>query len=528
MLINTDASAIAEIADKLIDSRQALPYGKGWLTSQYDENKQPKLIIQEGLLSGMPGITLLLMEIYEYTRVEKYFQAIIEGIEFLDHYIKLNRTTNYSLYTGRMGTAWTFTKMWQLTGNGTYLECALQIARESIHEFLDADTTDDSFENGRSGVLFFLLWLHQESEYEEVLLLINLYIKKILSGVQYRVTGIGWKQPNEHIHHTPGSGTGNAAISYVFDRLGKYFKNDSFHYIAQNAFRTESGITVSEFFTFQLLKPDGIPLFWTPSITEAVIPTSTPISYPLLHISYAEIRKIVLSKTFNRTIYLLEHFKPEALQVFFNEQPADITIDHIGFMSLAESIISQLSGDRQILLDEIFNLERLKWHIGVEHNNNALNNEHILATRKRSAYILNADEDAFFATALRLCPQTFIFTTTFYPHMNLHQGLNEKNIKKEKTAIVLKPVSHNTRVREKRITELYELEYQNEGFIKELIVKETSGTLLSFFKEGNTISAVLNTILADDQNATSQTGKINEIINEIRYYISEQILLPVN
>jgi Lanthionine synthetase C-like protein len=191
------------------------------------------------ILSGMSGISLFLIGLYKQTTETKYLAAVTDSIDRLSER-KSPLKEKYSLYTGLMGVAYTLIQLHEITHDYSYLDKALQIAKNSAKKFVNDENTNDTLFDGRAGCLLTLLHLHAASREKWLLLSINQLIRKIIENMQSDDSGVFWSMNDTNVKAECGFAYGASGIAYVFLELGHYFQNKSFYYIAEEAFSYEN------------------------------------------------------------------------------------------------------------------------------------------------------------------------------------------------------------------------------------------------------------------------------------------------
>ncbi len=224
------------IGDGFIEKSLKGEVGIYWKTLTYsDGNTTWKE--SESIYSGVSGIALFLMELFEATKEEKYLHAAEESLLWCWKYHEDNPTDYYALFTGRLGLAYVFSIASDITGKEEYLKKAIVIALESGKPSVHA--VDDLI-NGAAGTLIGLLILHQKSKDDRLIEKIEFYTSFLIDRGNFGNTGIYWDRGNKQTTGLCGFSHGTSGIGYAFLQLGKYFNNSAFYFLAEMAFAYEN------------------------------------------------------------------------------------------------------------------------------------------------------------------------------------------------------------------------------------------------------------------------------------------------
>jgi|GEM_PF-4266240 len=212
---------------------KALTIGDHLLTALERDNVKEKDVI-----SGLTGILIFILQLYEINPDLKYISAAKKGID------KLSGEAGYicdnpSLYKGYMGAAYISMRIYQLTGDEKHKGKALELADKSAKYLLHYGYASDTLFNGRAGILQALLHLHAISGERRLLNMINQFIGKIIKNAKSDGRGLFWSTSNTNVRGECGYGYGASGTASVFLELGYYFRNEAFYYIAEKAFQYE-------------------------------------------------------------------------------------------------------------------------------------------------------------------------------------------------------------------------------------------------------------------------------------------------
>jgi len=229
-----------KIGDEIINS--AIKEEEGWRWATYDIHNKPS--DQFSIYNGNAGIIIFLIELFKVTADEKYFIAIYNGCEWLK---KSNSTYDYaknnlSFFTGLGSIVYVFIEMYKLTNHRTYLALSIDITKNSIsNQSINKSKNINDLLLGNAGILLTLLHLHNELDNELdnvdwILENIEVYIDLLLKNSIYTSEGICWDITSSSIRPLCGFSHGASGVAFIFVELAKYFNNDSFYWIAENAF----------------------------------------------------------------------------------------------------------------------------------------------------------------------------------------------------------------------------------------------------------------------------------------------------
>ncbi|ELR69220.1 Lanthionine biosynthesis protein LanM [Fulvivirga imtechensis AK7] len=234
------------IGDSLLAKAHKNEDGYWWETMSLGADSQAEWHISESLYSGVAGIVYFFMELHKRTNDPKYREAMVEGARWLDKYCTDNKTSYYAFYTGRMGVAYLMLQLAEYFKDDTYKEKALQIV-ENCESFLEGDRLIDDLINGSSGAILGLLHLHAATGSEKILKKIEHFTEHLLSRAHFGKQGLYWDRSSNNITGLCGFSHGASGIGYVFLELGHYFGNQTFYWIAEQAFAYENHVYNAEY-----------------------------------------------------------------------------------------------------------------------------------------------------------------------------------------------------------------------------------------------------------------------------------------
>lgn len=242
MTTHTNETLLLEairIGDELLAKAEAGPDGYSWSTITAGPNNNIAWEKGEGIYNGVSGIVLLFIELYRHTKDKRYYEAAVQGMNWTWNHCTNQQTDYYAFFTGRLGVAYTLLKMYELTGDESYIQKSISIARES-HIILNSSRPIDDLINGVSGALLCLLHIHSASGDEQLLPIIDSFIKFLADRAHHGKQGLYWDRGPDQVTGLCGFSHGASGIGFAFLEAGRYFGNEAFYWIAEQAFQYET------------------------------------------------------------------------------------------------------------------------------------------------------------------------------------------------------------------------------------------------------------------------------------------------
>ncbi|MCP4214272.1 MAG: hypothetical protein GY765_06430, partial [bacterium] len=185
------------------------------------------------------GIALYLLELFKFTKEEKYKDAAVSGMHWVLDYCEKNPSEYYALFTGRLGVPFALLRMAEVLDESHWQEKALELAKPCSASIEGNHRVDDLI-NGSAGTLLGLLHLHSATGEKWIVELIDRFALNLLEVSNPGPGGMYWDRSHQAISGLCGFSHGAAGIGYVYLEMGRYFKNDAFFQIAHQAFLYES------------------------------------------------------------------------------------------------------------------------------------------------------------------------------------------------------------------------------------------------------------------------------------------------
>jgi len=191
------------------------------------------------LYSGAAGLALFFLELHRQTGREAYREAAVEGMRWAVRHCQRNPAQDYAFFTGRMGVAYALKRMFDATRDASYLEQAVRVARPCVTLLQTRPAVDDLM-GGTAGALLGLIHLHAAVGERWVLEAMDAFVKRLLDRAHLGPRGLYWGRSPTHIRGLCGFSHGASSVGFVFLELGRYLQNESFYWLAEQAFAYES------------------------------------------------------------------------------------------------------------------------------------------------------------------------------------------------------------------------------------------------------------------------------------------------
>jgi hypothetical protein len=209
-------------ADRLLGQAVVKPGALSWSITKCDAQGNLLRKHDYSLMSGLCGIIYFLAELYSVTRDPELHKAIEKSLVGLQQTLNEEPSSDYGLYSGKMGVAFLYIRLFEINGEQKHLSQALKIAKE-VMPFLDDELTNNSLYEGRAGVLLILAAVHKLSPDEEILGYFRRGVYKLLWDANYLKNGLSWYYNQTQTGEVLGWGYGSAGISFVLEAIGRSF-----------------------------------------------------------------------------------------------------------------------------------------------------------------------------------------------------------------------------------------------------------------------------------------------------------------
>lgn len=225
------------IAENILDKAKVNNKGIYWKTynlNEFDSNsiKQDS----EGILSGACGVIIFLMELYKHRPKAEYKEVIYGALNWIERSCLSSKIDN-SFYNGIAGVMYTFLQAADLFMDKKLVEIANQISLKKTNISRINKLNNILF--GKSGTILGLLQLYSYSKDQRLLHQINLYLEELIKSTKHSSSGIYWDEGPDSVHSLCSYPRGSSGPGYLFLEMGRYLQNDTFFWLAEQAFQYE-------------------------------------------------------------------------------------------------------------------------------------------------------------------------------------------------------------------------------------------------------------------------------------------------
>jgi Lanthionine synthetase C-like protein len=231
--------ALTELAESILAESVEDVNGLYWKTLDKQPYGAPFIQVNEEIYNGNTGISLLMLELYEYTGNTKYLEAAKKSTQWLTHWAGTQAFKYYTFYTGCVGIIYLYIKMFDTTGEKIYLDHAVAL-QELITEKLHQEILVDDLLSGYAGVMLVFTSLYAYTKREDTLQLINHCISHLLKSAFISRKGLKWGYIPHSFDSLCGMSHGAAGIGFALLETGKYFNNEGLCWLAAQAYEYES------------------------------------------------------------------------------------------------------------------------------------------------------------------------------------------------------------------------------------------------------------------------------------------------
>lgn len=224
---------IEEIATSIID--EAIKDEEGWYWSY--SLKSDEIITGPDIYLGNSGVTLFFIQLYRITKNKKYYDVIINSINWLNKYDYKNSKFNLSFFSGIGGPMYIYIQFYEITKDNNYLLKAIDIVKNCSNT-RNYQVTD--LINGTAGALLSLLHLFNFISDEYILNEIIYHINYIVDASLVTNKGICWEYNKNSIHPLCGFSHGASGYGFIFMELYNFTNYSYFYHLAIEAFNYEN------------------------------------------------------------------------------------------------------------------------------------------------------------------------------------------------------------------------------------------------------------------------------------------------
>lgn len=237
--LNELETGLNEISEFLLSKIKRDQNGFYWDTISYDHNVgEFSFAFNPSLWNGAGGIAWFFLVLYESTGKTDYLEIAEKSFSKIYHFSINHNIVGACLYDGICGTIYFSLELFRVTGKNLYLKQASELY-DRYREKILAEQTEDML-IGISGILIVLTLLYHftksNSLYHDITVLVTNLLKKSLVAE----LGIKWGSNQLSVDSLCGFSHGNSGIGFSLLQLGKYFNNQEFIWLAEQAFLYEN------------------------------------------------------------------------------------------------------------------------------------------------------------------------------------------------------------------------------------------------------------------------------------------------
>lgn len=173
--------------------------------------------------SGQGGIILFFAELYALTKQQYYLNVVKAALKGLTRILKEEPSSNFGFFSGKTGIVFVLVRLYEITQDENYLNQAALFSSGCV-EVLESDHLDNSYIEGRAGILIVLLYLFQYRHEPYIMKAINVIVGKLLVEATYTDSSASWYLNYSQISNHCGFGYGTSGIAYVLHELRKFLR----------------------------------------------------------------------------------------------------------------------------------------------------------------------------------------------------------------------------------------------------------------------------------------------------------------
>jgi hypothetical protein len=190
------------------------------------------------LFNGTAGVILCCLRLYEHYQLSGHLQACRSATETLLQHPAVLQQEYYTLYTGATGLLFLCIKMYDATGEASYLSHALRLLRHFEPGILEKVVQDDWI-SGHAGNIFVLSYLHAYTKDNALPGLIRQLTDKIIHQARIAPQGLRWGHIKRSFDCLTGFSHGAAGIAYALLQAARYFQDEGLQYLATQSLAYE-------------------------------------------------------------------------------------------------------------------------------------------------------------------------------------------------------------------------------------------------------------------------------------------------
>lgn len=189
-----------------------------------------------GLYDGTSGVSLFLAELYAHSGESRFLEAAREALHSLGPHTGEHDRPSGGLFTGELGIALAWCRVFQITGEQDARNAALAIALEYTK---DSAAQPCDLLNGTAGHMLGLLHVHRVCGDARLLEAAKSCLARLLDRVEFGASGVYWDRDPQAIDGLCGLSHGSGGVAFALLELGAYVGNRAFSWLAALAFAHE-------------------------------------------------------------------------------------------------------------------------------------------------------------------------------------------------------------------------------------------------------------------------------------------------
>lgn len=190
------------------------------------------------IFNGTAGVILFFLRLYEHYKWPYYLEVCQSATDTLLQHPAILQQDYYTLYTGATGLIFLCIKMYEATGDESYLSHALRLLKHFERGILENVVQDDLI-SGHAGNILLLTYLHAHTKDDALPGLIRQLTDKIIHHARIAPQGLRWGHVKRSFDCLTGFSHGASGIAYALLQAAQYFRDGGLHYLAQQALAYE-------------------------------------------------------------------------------------------------------------------------------------------------------------------------------------------------------------------------------------------------------------------------------------------------
>ena len=176
-----------------------------------------------GISSGILGVILFFLEIYEEKKEPTYLTIAINSINEVIKFLEENDeyTYHFGLMNGMGGTLYVLYRIYQIKRDAFFLRKMILFSQR-CHYFIKSTEIDNSYWEGKSGLLYVLTHIYHVSGNIEIQRAITAILNTILQDIKLNKNGLFWNTRLSDPHRNYGIAYGTSGIRCVLSSLNQF------------------------------------------------------------------------------------------------------------------------------------------------------------------------------------------------------------------------------------------------------------------------------------------------------------------